>query len=534
MPKRISKRTKRKTRRVKKKAKISYRKKYRKALRYHKKSMKKHYKKKYRKRSSIYQQKQQVGIKFTRYLDLLQFLTDPWIDCMPMLASAANQDDKVIGNNYEWTADFQADIRGMLNDYLTVYSTDIMHGDGLGKDVGFEPGKLKWKAWNPTPQTQNLGLLFDLYTNMYKKFKWTGVKVKWIPYCKNNPHMQLPTESSVYTVGHEIVPTVTVPFMHASTANAQAGSETIYGFVNDINVAKVRTNPVNTTFEKSEGAGNGLIMSEHLPQFDSALPGFKVSPVFRLWINFSKNGYEPKDLEADCIKDAVASNTSVLYGSRFNDARVLDSQCRRLDVNTKLTRSYLLNKSFKFFVKPKMARTLEEGPKNSTVLNNFESEFEDTEVPIMLGAGTQIMKTQQTGIKMPWLSVFSTRPENALDTKGVQNDATHGKTRTQALVQIQLLEKYWFDPILFGWLLTCDNMPINAELPLCRIMQVAHHADSHLYKYENYKLQAYDYFHQMGRFKVTYYCKFKGLKNTNFNIPAWTKGQENADMEIET
>lgn len=530
MPKKTIKRIKRKAKtKAVKKAKRYYRKKYSRAFRYHKKGYKKRLRRRTFKSSSSYKARDLVGIKFTRYMDLLQFLMDDKIDLVPFMASIVATACQGPGSNVRYDGNFKQDFSNFLKKAYTVFSTEVMHGDQRIMDYkNLNAAWFKWNAYSPTPSHYNLGPLFDLYSNMYKKMKYVGVKVKWIPHAKVSTQLAVPTRTEYTTKGLDF-PANHVPSNSIQAIGVQSTNTTAYTLGNNINIMSAETHPSISTFQQEEGTLAGDLSYQFIETYSSFLPGFKVSPVLRLWINFAKQGYDSIQLPIPAIENQTGDYQN-MNGLRFRQARILGNKGERLDMNNKCTRSFLLNKKFSFFVKPKLAKTVQEAPQNANVISNYEDYSAQQSI---MARTTKEMKQVgalvQTGVKMPWLSVFQTCPLTSLDAQG----ANAAADVTQRRVLRGLSEDFYFDPILFSWFLTCDNIPIDKQMSLGRSFKHSNKGPEDEWYFENWDFLPYEYFRSLGRFKVTYYCKFKGIKNTNFNVPTYAEAQKNGEMEIE-
>lgn len=453
----------------------------------------------YKKRQlSPYSQRKVVGIKWSRYLSIVDFLIDDKWDIHHLIATVARQDalNTGIGRGMTVTANFQNAITDWLRKAFGVLSSETMVDKMTQWYMDLKTEYVRWKAYSPTPSQWNLGPMFNQYVNMYKYFKFCGVKVKWIPkykasldtpYCYRN----VVKEGTTY-----IVPT------------PQAAVPQQEGQVNAIRAPE-------TIFTPHAGA----------TEFATS------QPQLRLWINFDKQGYEGITIPVHMVN--AINNESVWFEqvlpdtigeSRFRLATVLDESGLSKHINSKLVHSYSLSKPFKFYVRPTLqSNALLETIENETAGQNNEDQ--NTLVRGLIDQQSRTMKLLTKPRKMGWISMMDVYPTGNIQSNCV-SDTTY---KTWADLVRSLNQELFFDPILFGWNLTCDNISINEQLTFTFIEALSTIAADKWNYMKNFHLETMDYFKSLGRFKVTYYCKFKDLRyKMNYELPNYGDADENA------
>ena len=94
------------------------------------------------------------------------------------------------------------------------------------------------------------------------------------------------------------------------------------------------------------------------------------------------------------------------------------------------------------------------------------------------------------------------------------------------LFAIESLDHAYVDPILFGYLFTCDSLDYGKYMFPFNVGTSNNPQAANFSPYKNWVVP-HDYLDKMGKFKVTFYCKFRGLK-ANRTIPNINNARYNA------
>ena len=357
--------------------------------------------------SKMYGLRKYAGIKWTRYLSLDEFLTDDKFDLNWLYKYGLGTDaTSVLYANslqtYLMNQTGKAAIIELMKAQFTVYSSDLWSNKTVVLN-GNSQNKLFYKAYNPYPCEHNLGPLYNIYCNQYKKMKYVGMKVKWIPGIRNMaPSYAYATTADVTTHNS----TVPVPFM--ASAAIQGG--TAYTLNDNQRIGYIET------FRKDETFQQALPNNAHISDTSDVditvtktqYPNLVTPPNLRLWICFDKQGYESYNWPVNCVNNydyASIGGTTILPDCRIRLRRVFDSNGVKTSINDSLIHSYSLLKPFKFFVRPKVARKVYENIENETTLTDAEPR-NTTLSSILTGAASPTSSLIETSQKMPYLSVY--------------------------------------------------------------------------------------------------------------------------------
>lgn len=501
MPKKNAKKYKKPSRSTKKKIKKKYRK-YKK-LRY---SGKKKWYKKFKGKKFQYSFKKSQGLKWSLWLNLAEFLTmGQWdyLEKILMATDKTNNSKYYLGSELEASPTLVDNAIKVISELVTVFSTSCMSTQPLQDNSQFKT-KMHWKACNPSLTRRTCGPLFDMLMNQYTDFKFCGVQVKYRPTVK-------PVSS--------IVPKSQIGGVY----NNQTGNILL----------QQNPFPVGDFRETSEWEQTDIPVIQSSDTTTSLSMNFVAPPVFRLWINFNKQGYEEV---AWCPSKVATSNskytsTTLLTGSRFKMARVMDNSNNLMN-NGKI-KSYNLNKPFKFYVRPKEVTVSYEAPSNETVAANYELETEEgvTNVVSYLNkmADQNQLVTPMKGAQ--WHQINRLYPINISPILAPPDPVT-GENTADAYsrwITASQHDELFYDPILYGWFLTCDNLaPQQVLQPFARMTTGQNNYTSKYY-FSNYTLAPNQYLSNIGKFKVTFYIKFKGRRQYQI-IPSINKITGNAEM----
>lgn len=195
---------------------------------------------------SIYKARGMEGIKYTRYLDLAEFISLPNHDLYSLMAAAAfgktisfqQNQEHTIGSGFAVKNWFSLMCKQVLSKTFNVYATE-----------GLDPIRVKnypsiahnyyWKAWNPVVNRYTLGPYFDSCQLQYRMFKFAGVKVKWIPANKPVTQITYPTNTVYTTKGAKLSNFTAKPYQVSASVSIPAGG-TGYTLIDGVEVAMQR------------------------------------------------------------------------------------------------------------------------------------------------------------------------------------------------------------------------------------------------------------------------------------------------------
>lgn len=251
-------------------------------------------------------------------------------------------------------------------------------------------------------------------------------------------------------------------------------------------------------------------------------------PHLRFWLNASKQGYESfNDLKVDIVEGSGEETGQTIQNNRLKFATLYDKQGNYKYANSKI-RSFSFDKPFKFYVRPYLQRKASETIENSNVLSNYEKNIPNITNALYDLGGINEVRTQPR--KMPWISVLDTCPEDKLWTFGANSAET--EKPANAAVALSFVDDMVFNPILFSWMITDDASTFD------RITPLFNYEDSGYANYtsEDYQsswsIKCLQYYRSMGKFKVTFYAKYKGRKQVLQVFPTKDEQKANA-MEQE-
>lgn len=520
--KRASKKVTKKSYRAAKKKYIKQRGKWSRMKKYHKKSKRKI---KWSKKQSIYRMKGIQGLKWTSWMTLADFLCCPNFDIMRELGTMVSGESTVdgtppikyfyMGGGRRWRPLSTTSARLLLARIFTVFSTKMLDPFTMAGKATRNTDRMFWKAWNPVLWQYTCGPLFDTYINMYKFIKFVGVKVHYYPVAKPVSMNMTPYYSTVSQNGVGITSAPSNSNATAIGGQITSGPLANYNIqwnVKQDKVYEVSTVPTYPTTWKTAFPESNANDDPPMSSYAGMVENYTISsqiqnpPIYRLWINFSKQGYESTD-------DVYVKQN---YNSTTNE-RIKDNRIKLANVykdgkiitnNFSKVKSYRLDKPFKFFVRPRLTSKLYEAPENETVLNNDEGEadeFDQAEWRKGQESTTQLVTSNK---KFPYISVNKTYPFGHCPGITGINEQNYSRD-----VSMAFDDTLFLNPILFGWMLTRDDLPPEEyEQPfICKTSGDSNYSQP-LYPV-NFDWKGSKYLENLGKFKVTFYVKFRGVKN---------------------
>lgn len=458
--------------------------------------------------AKMYGLRKYAGIKWTRYLSLDEFLTDDKFDLNCLFKYTIGSDATSVlytngTNSYLLNQTGKTDLTSIAKATFTVYSSDLWSNKTMLINPSSQ-GPIYYKAYSPYPCEHNLGPLFNIYCNQYKKMKYVGMKVKWIPGVRNMaPSYHVSTIGTIETYNT----TVPIPYQ----ASVTASGTTTYTLNDDTKVGFITTNPNYESFREAIPSATHIYSTSDpdVTVTRTPYPNLITPPALRLWICFDKQGYESYDWHVNCVNNvdyASTAGTSTLPDCRFRFRRVFDSNGVKTSINDSLVHSYNLLKPFKFFVRPKVARKVYENIENENTLRNAEP-INSTLTRSMVDSASPTSTLIETSKKMPYLSVLSTHPQvNTLPYSDF--DVTNAGTMISQLLKT-LSSVGYLDPILFGWGLSCDNIDVTSQLDIFQIRQIRQFGTDSPGNFRTHMVGFPENWKGYGKMKVTYYCRFK-------------------------
>lgn len=496
-----SKTLKRRTRTTKKKIKRRY-KKYRR-LRY---SGKKKWYKKWKGKSSIYRFAKSEGLKWSQWISLADFISMPYKEYLSMALAATQTDNTATSYLALGVHPNSAFVQGsntLISNIVTAFPTDIMNTANCRSSQPFL-ASCKWKAFNPALTQKLLGPYYQGMIAKYRQYKFVGMQVKYRPTVKVNS----PQQAFNYTL------------------------DSATGGINRIEEADFR---VTSDYQKWQvPILQGLTTEEFGTVNTNATINWVTPPVFRLWINFDKQNYEPLDFCPQCISEShdAYSSTGLTGHSRFKLGRVFNDF--GVMMNNGKIKGYDLNKPFKFFVRPYEVMKVYENPSNETVAADYEGALGNTSMPNLL----KTFPNSNEGVTLPkragWKQLDYILPFYAPPQDGPADgisDAVKGDN-CAIYENIMCYDNAFYDPILFGWLLTCDNL--NPQQTLAPFGRYNSEINTSIGRHwhDNFRLESWPYLNNLGKFKVTFYMKFRKPKSYQVQ-PNFSYVVTNAMMEEE-
>lgn len=468
--------------------------------------------KKWKGHKSVYKFASSQGLKYSTYMSLAQFLTFQYSDFVHyFLAAIASTHG--IGSNYSPTSTMSSQAKIWLSKVYRVFPTSIMQNHTRANSSVSFWSQFLWKAFNPIISTDTVGpYLFNMLT-LYDRFKFVGVQVKW------RPNVKFVTAN---TPGYSFKDT-----QFGMTGTVGNATNATIGAVPNKGTVK----PVSDMGPWEFGFFDASIQDMHFPDNDQLCFSATTPVTFRLWVNFQKNGYESdnvfveKNINEDTQSGALESK--FVNGGRALMRRIFDDYGRFIPSNSKI-KCYNLNKPFKFYVTPMVQQRVYEPITNETTAANYEVANTTFQRQIENALPNNDVIPSKM-IRAGWMNVGAMQPWTAKPEAFFPLDTF---AENQAWLVAKIKEKGYYDPVLFSTFLTCDNLLNNQYLMPFGIAStdLAFYTQRDYAK--NFKVEGNDFITGMGKFKVTFYVKFKHRRrNPMFDTQAFDQIVANAMFE---
>lgn len=227
----------------------------------------------------------------------------------------------------------------------------------------------------------------------------------------------------------------------------------------------------------TQGSGDDVFI---YPEDDSKL-GYKQQVTLNMHVLFEKDNYENYDLPTD---PSSVDESKLCKDTRFKFKRFFYGPSK-----PKTYKVYDMTKPFKFYVKPYM--------------QNTSSEISDNTA------------TPQTGISLSNPSLDSQinikKRMRYVKFNGTKNELLgHDVTKAQIYAN-NIQDQNYFDPILFGYFFTANGLAVNQYITIAKNSPPT----SQTATWNSYNLYAPANITAMGKFEVTFYTRFRQLKNAN-------------------
>lgn len=471
--------------------------KLRRSKRTYKKKLRRRYKKitrrkyrkyrKLRKTKSVYKQQKVKGIKNTNTVDVSHFIMLQSPDIFNVNVST------LWDPNNMYYQPFHEAAAKVLGRCFTVYSTDLMNEAHQKNLVSFKRN-LYWKAFNPTLSNLTCGSKFVDYVNTHKFCKYVGVKVSWKPTIKNSFGQYLNFKESQYSLDGNIQGTSAM-----QTFNGTVYEHAITQVPQDYKTPHEKDMPVHEIYGGDSTA-------------NSSYNKFRSNPQFRFWVNFDKQGYTSLWYPAKIMANATAQGiqNGAMFPSRYYFRPAFDEWGQKT-WDSALTKSYDMTKPFKFYVRPKIQTEITEAQKNDGGWKQEREMISYYDRIVRADTGNELQDWQLTSLKsVPYMQTSRFYPINP----NLINDQTPRDTdQRNAAFYMYLSDEFFFNPILFSWMITCDNIQfnerVNAFYPSDHLMDSTDDVTSEPDRWKFYDVETKGPMNDLGVFKITFYTKFK-------------------------
>lgn len=227
----------------------------------------------------------------------------------------------------------------------------------------------------------------------------------------------------------------------------------------------------------TQGSGDDVF---HYPEDDSKL-GYKQQVTLNMHVLFEKDNYENYDLPTD---PSSVDEAKLCKDTRYKFKRFFYGPSK-----PKTYKVYDMTKPFKFYVRPYMQNTSGEITDNTA--------------------------TPQTGTPLsnPSLDtqINAKKRMRYVKFNGTKNELL-GTTVTKAQIYANnIQDQNYFDPILFGYFFTANGLAVNQYITIANNSPPT----SQTAAWNSYNLYAPANITAMGKFEVTFYTRFRQIKNTN-------------------
>lgn len=477
---------------------------------------------KFKGKNSIYKMNNSQGLKFSRWLSLADFIMLPYISFIHRVIGAAGKnsfsDDTIYIAGHSFTDTYIDQSSRLLGEILSVYSTADMT-QNIGLQLKKIQTMMNWKAWNPFLCKETCGPLFMNMVTDYNQVKYVGVKVSWHPNIKYVNTRVVDGYKQDYSANNTTGFNYLQPITQGTTT-----------------LPLIIDNSTHAVYDVKSPDGILKPVGVDNDYYNYQYAGYSNPPQLRLWVNWNKQGYEQRDVLTEAMINSTGFNDgTTISGSRFCTAKVFKGTNQTFPGGV---RSYPLSKRFKFYVRPYVVSNMQEAPSNNAPVRDYEkyaSGIQEKIVNEMPKSDSMITSIK----KMPFIQVNNLFPfYKSYD----QNFTSNHSTKDVNIWNIVNTKGVGFvDPILFSWALSDDSIPSGAfSCPfVVDKLENAISSPSSNNTYLKYFINQYNFIQSLGRFKVTFYTKWRGR---NQMAPVSSIGdifvnannnQEMPDMDIE-
>lgn len=496
-------------------------------------------------------------IKYSVYLTPTQFAMFPFhdvsdfISCVlydaktggldPYVIPTLNTDAEFVHLNSDWVKAFQDNIL----ERFEIPSTDIISPNGDNQNKWFDRFR-QWHrtvAFNPPHSMLTGGSLFNYYFNCYSMFKFCGMKVKFTPANRKGAVTTFPTVTKNTAYPTAIVTeegtTYNVPIAGLPQPGEQPG---LLQYTLDPTIPSVGASTYDEGFDPFL-PGGGLVLTPMNNEDDKIL---MAPPQFRIWIDFKKDEFVCNPLPPIALNVTVQKllnglpnlvpNTwqNGLIQSRFLSRRTYYNQ----NLYSNALKSYSLTKPFKFYVKPYSYDISSEHP-GQTTKNIFANvEYKQLEEVFSVKEGdVYFKKPKRQGYLMnpniypvdTWMALSKVMNDQIENT----NQYTYGMQNNSKILN-NFSEKSFYNPPLFGFFFTRDDLDKRLKQQVIRINKYVgggYQGYGNQQQYGNYSMVGCPAFENCGKFKLTFYYRFKGkrkhIPNINLSVENYMLTGEN-------
>ncbi|GAB1219358.1 hypothetical protein ENUP19_0021G0026 [Entamoeba nuttalli] len=400
----------------------------------------------YARRRRLLSQPNTVKLKNKLVCSIVEFQTLPQRDNLPKVMYMA---DNVLesGNKISAvTEENKATFSALSTMFFKVQSVDTANSILPTEQYGKYPPS--FIAWNPWIDADLLGNLWNSYTTMYEYWKFTGVKIKWIPKVKTS--VAIPYVPNGLILQNRVT---------TGTWNASTGG-------------------VNLT-TKNENTDYSSILTRQ----DATGVQYHPQVTFNMHVLFEKDNYEsyPLPTNPNSIDESLMCKDTRYKYKTFDYG----------PTKPKTYKVYDMTKPFKFYVKPYLQTTMSEitndliKPQTGLTINGQTKTLD-----------TQINKKQ----RMNYIK---------FDGTSTVPYSTPSTSTNLAMYQASIQDSFYFDPILFGYFFTDNGITVEDKLTIARAYPPKGESTS----WNGYSLMTTPVISGMGQFEITFYTKFKQLKN---------------------
>ncbi|BFU22360.1 hypothetical protein CL6EHI_193640 [Entamoeba histolytica] len=368
----------------------------------------------YYRRRRLLSQPNTVKLKSKLVCSIVEFIAIPERDSLPQILTMAAypSNNGIAVPVQEAVLDFN--ILGQK--FMTVQSVDTANSILRTEQIALSPPI--FVAWNPYLDHNVMGNLWDSYCDMYDYWKFSGVKVKWIPKVKTS---------------------VALPYMPK--------------------------NPVQR------------LNAFDYDKYATGLPYYP-QVTFNMHVLFEKDNYYSMELPTD--------PESMDYTLTCKDTRYKLKNFDYGPNKPKTYKVYDMTKPFKFYVKPYLEDKVDE------ITNNQDST--QTGITITDKLDQQISKRKL----MRYIKMNGTKKTYPVD------NPTNKQKYSYSIQDVA-----YFDPILFGYFFTANGIEVSDKLTIAK----ASPPQGNSTLWNGYSLYTTPIISGIGRFELTFYTKFKQIKN---------------------